>query len=156
MSGLRAICTQCKKEFAPLSSARGEEADTCLTCLSYNRQQTNAAAVTTPTPKPMLTGNLVKLIYNDTHHQPAQTAANVNDTRESRRRYQPNDKIINKILKQIRARDTISRKKLLLICGYGESTLALVTRYLKDHNLITSIHGRNGREHTTTFKAVKQ
>jgi len=33
MTDIREICIECKAEFAPLSSARGKEADTCSKCL---------------------------------------------------------------------------------------------------------------------------
>lgn len=33
MSDIRQICAKCKQEFAPLSSARGEDAEVCSKCI---------------------------------------------------------------------------------------------------------------------------
>ena len=43
MSDIREICSQCHKEFSPLASARGDEADRCLTC-SLQRLSINFGA----------------------------------------------------------------------------------------------------------------
>jgi len=145
MSDLRAICNQCKKEFAPLSSARGEEADTCLTCSYHHKQPSTLLA-------PSLTAKGILLIYKDTQWQPLSIRKLKPNAYQG---YLPKDHIINDIYSKIKGEKAITRQALFDSVTYAHSTVSAVLNYLKEYGLISSTTKRVGKTQRTTIKAKK-